>query len=216
MKILHEFTQKVGTENVKEYTIKLKDLSRRERENFEVVYNAEYGKALAKGLAPHSTLRKSAIDAGGLLAKQDIERADELYRAVIEKSNEKQLKILNGETDFSEIDDEIQKLWEEYQEYEKPATLLYFRSAEFEAEKNAITWAVLNFTFVESNGKDVELFPGGTDGSRLDYYYECLESEKELEKNVFDKSYLCFHAAIKSSEKLEKDFFDALILGSDK
>ena len=198
MKVLHEFKQKIGSgDSEKEYTIKLKDISRRDRANLSVVYNAEYGKALARGLAPHSVLRKSAINSGGLLANSDIERAEELYRSVMAKLNEKTALLVDKEYDKAEaLNKEIESLWAEYQEYEKPANLLYSRSAEFEAEKNAVMWVVLSSTYIEDGEGSGEAFPGGTDESRLNYYYECAEAERELETKVFDKSYSCFHPSV--------------------
>lgn len=213
MKILHEFKQKVsvGSPDEKEYTIKLKQLTRRDKEDLSVIYNAEYGKALAKGLAPHATLRKNAIDSGGLLAKQEVERAEEVYRAVFVKGNELQLAVTEkkSEEEINAIQKEIDDLWAEYQEYEKPATQLYSRSAEFEAEKNCVTWAVLNFTYLFTD-KEVELYPGSIFDSRLNYYYECVDGAKELEIKAFEKAYACFYQAIKSPETATKEVFESL------
>ena len=213
MKILHEFKQKVSVgEETKEYTIRLKQLSRRDKEDISVVYNAEYGKALSKGLAPHMTLRKNAIDSGGLLAKQEVERAEEVYRAVFAKGNELQLAVAEKrqEDEISKIQQEIDDLWKEYQNYERPSAELYSRSAEFEAEKNCVTWAVLNFTYVLNGEREEELFPGSIADSRFNYYCECVDNNKELEKIVFDKSYGCYFQAIKSPETATKEFFEAL------
>ncbi len=202
MKTLHEFKQKVGD---KEYNIKLKDMSRRDREELAVVYNAEYGKALAKGLATHAALRKNIVDSGGFFSQKEIERMEELYRLIVAKSNEFQALELEKK-DSSEIKAEIEDLWAEYQEYEKVSTALYSRSAEFEAEKNTVTWAVLNFTFAD----DRELFPGSTNDSRLNFYYECVESGKELEVKVFDKAYGCFYQVIKTSEPMDSEMLKSI------
>lgn len=205
MKILHEFKQKVGD---KEYNVKLKQMSRRDREDLAIVYNAEYGKALSKGLAPHSSLRKNIIDAGGLFSQKDIERMEEISRAIMVKSNEFQaLESEKGDT--SQIKQEIEDLWMEYQEYERATSILYSRSAEYEAEKNTVTYAALNFTYVDEGGER-ELFPGSTNDSRLNFYYECVEGDKELETKVFDKSFSCYYRVIKGSEDVDKEELAAI------
>ena len=206
MKTLHEFKQKVGE---KEYSIKLKQMSRRDREDLAIFYSAEYGKALAKGLAPHLVLRKSVIDSGGLFSQKDIERMEEISRAITTKTNEYQ-KLELEKQDSAAVREEIESLWSEYQEYEKVTTMLYSRSAEYEAEKNAVTFAVLNFTYFDSNGEDKELFPGSTNDSRLNFYYECVEAEKELETEVFNKAFLCYHLLIKGSEPITAGEFEAI------
>jgi hypothetical protein len=209
MKILHEFKQKVGD---KEYNIKLKQMSRRDREDLAIFYSAEYGKALAKGLAPHLILRKNVIDSGGLFSQKDIERMEEISRAISSKSNEFQRLELEKQ-DSAEIRKEIEDLWAEYQEYEKVTAMLYSRSAEYEAEKNTVTYATLNFTYVDDSGER-ELFPGSTNDSRLNFYYECDEANKELEIEAFNKAFSCYHMVIKSSEPVGKDEFEAITGGA--
>ena len=208
MKTLHEFKQKVGE---KEYSIKLKQMSRRDREDLAIFYSAEYGKALAKGLAPHLVLRKNVIDSGGLFSQKDIERMEEISRAIVTKSNEFQNLELEKQ-ESSEARKEIEDLWSEYQEYEKVTAMLYSRSAEYEAEKNTVTYATLNFTYLDDAGQEKELFPGSTNDSRLNFYYECVENEggKELEVEVFNKAFLCYHLVIKNSEPITAGEFEAI------
>lgn len=212
MKVLHEFKQKIGSgDSEKEYTVKLKDISRRDKANLAVVYNAEYGKALSKGLAPNSTLRKRVLDGGGLLTKSEIEKSEELYRSVISKLNEKTSLTAEGKTEeANSLNTEIEDLWAEYQEYEKPANILYSRSAEFEAEKNSVMWAIFTLTYINKDEVDREVFPGATHDSKLNYYYECLDQEKELEIDIFDKAYACFAQAIKNPDSKNEEYFNSI------
>lgn len=188
--------------------INLKLLSRRDRERLAVVYNAECGKAMNEGLQPWETLKKSVIDSGGIFAKKDFERMDEIIRAIQTKSNEVQLAVTEGRP-VGDIEQEIKDLLEEYAEYERPKSELYSRSAEYEAEKNTVIWAVLNFTVY--GGPDyLSVFPGSTTESRLNFYYQCCDENRELEQEVFEKSYICFHHYIKT-DKVDKEYYDSLI-----
>lgn len=186
----------------------LKQPSRRDREDLAVVYNSEYGKALSKGIQSFDSLRKAVLDNGGMFAKQDLERADDLIRLIQHKSNEVQLYVTEGKP-IDDLEREIQDLTNEYAEYEKPKTALYAKSAEYEAKKNTIVWAVLNFTFTKNQDYEY-VFPGATYESRLNHYYDCCDNDSDFEKEAFDKAYVCFHHHIEGNE-VSKEYFDALL-----
>jgi hypothetical protein len=188
--------------------INLKLLSRRDKERLAVVYNAECGKAMNEGLQPWDTLKKSVMDSGGIYAKRDFERMDEIIRTIQAKSNEVQKAVVDG-APIEDLEREISDLLTEYAEYEKPKTELFSRSAEYEAKKNTIIWALLNFTAFKGP-EYLSVFPGSTTESRLNYYYQCCDEDKQFEQEVFDKAYLCYHHYIET-DKTDKDYYDALI-----
>lgn len=206
MKILYKFKVKVGEQ---EHEIALKDLGRRDRESLAVVYNAEYCKAINKGLLPWAALRKSALDSGGFWSNNEVNYADGIVRKIQEVSNEIQ-KLTTEEKDVSELKKNLESLMAEFQEYKQPETELFSKSADYEAKKNSIVWIVLKMTFVKKDDYEF-LFPGISDESRLDYSYECFDSEtKELEKKAFEKAYMCFYHAIENGEK-NSEVFDLLV-----
>jgi hypothetical protein len=209
MKALHNFTVKTGD---KETEITLKALGRRDREDLAVIYNAEYGKAVQRGLAPYAALRKSAIDAGGLWSESEVNRADEITRQIVRINNEIQLAVAdNADVNLADKRDVLTSLLEEFQAYKHPETVLYSRSAEYEAEKNATTWAVLHYSLTkDEKGEWVYIFPGTTTESRLTFYYECAEAEKQFELEVFRKGYLCFYHHIKNQEETTPEVLKAL------
>lgn len=212
MKELYRFKVVVGD---REAEVVLKKPGRRELEDFAVIYNAEEGKALSKGLLPYSILRKSIINSGGFWSDVEVSYADTLLRKMNETLNEIQLLTIENK-DTSELKSSLEVLTKEFQEYKRPESELYAKSAEYEAKKNTIVNIVLRSTFIKDGEEYKFVFPGSTHESRLECSYDYFDDEtKLLEQKIFNKAFMCFYHAIENKET-NKDVFDLLIKESDE
>lgn len=202
-------TKKVEKEVPVEVRLKLP--SRRDKEQISFIYDGEYGKAIKGGLQPNDVLRRCLLDSGGAIAQKDLERAEELLKLITVKENEKTLaKVNNQEADVTALDEDLVKLYTEFQTFEKIQRDVYSRSAESRAEMKTVEWCVLSMTYVG----DAWVFPGVTDESRLNTYYDFCDDEEnhKWEMEVYNKASVIFYHHIVSS-KVDKEYFDELLNG---
>jgi hypothetical protein len=193
----------------------LKLPSRRDREEISLVYNAQYGIALGKGLQTADVVKRSLLDSGGVITRQELERADEILKTFIQKKNELVAAEMEG-ADTTDLKQEIEDLTNEFTELERPQREIYSRTAEFYAESKSVEWCVLNMCYYKMDKDFYQVFDGPTtDGKLSNYYAMCDEPEKHMDKlDAYNKATLCYYHHILAG-KTEKEYFDELINSSN-
>jgi hypothetical protein len=190
--------------------VHLRQPSRRDREEISIVYNGEFGNAVKRGLQTSDVLRRALLDSGGIVAQNDLERADELVKLIIAKQNEiVQLKMEN--TDISDAEDDLNTLTEEFERLERPQREIFARSAESHAQNKTVEWCVLNMSMTKGERDYLYIFPGANSESKLSSYYDFCDDEKahEWEIAVYNKATVVFYHYIVAG-KDDKEYFDSL------
>ena len=185
--------------------------SRRDREEISFIYNGAYGDAVKRGLQTADVLRRALLDSGGVIAQNDLERADELTKLIIAKKNEILQKELEKE-DIKDDAEEYEALVAEFEKLERPQREIFARSADSHAQTKTVEWCVLNMTFYrDENDNYIPVFPGNTTESKLNSYYEFCDNEDEhkWEVEVYNKATIVFYHFIVTGET-DKKYFDSL------
>lgn len=188
----------------------LKQPSRRDREEMDMVYTAELQKCVARGILTSDLIRRALIDGGGTLSTLDLEEMDSLLKEIQDKNNVYQ-KLKLDKTEGEEIDSlelELSKLIEKYNTIEQSQFQHFSRSAESYAQKKTVIWSVLNLSYIPAGSNYLEVFRGPTFDSKLNNYYDyCEEEEKyNFELKVFDKAYVMYHGFLTGAAKDKEDF----------
>ncbi len=184
----------------------LKKISRRDLEEISLVYKSNYGLAIARGVPTQETLRKSLMDAGGIVSNQDYQRA-EVIMLEMDKINK---AILAGEAP-DELVARLENLALELEAIQNLDRELYNKTAEAYADDRTTLWAALNLTFWDDNKSHV--FPGVSFEAKMNFYYQISDDPEdyEYEIGILRKAYNCFYAAILLDEStLSKEYFDVI------
>lgn len=188
----------------------LKQPSRRDREEMDMVYTAELQKCVARGILTSDLIRRALIDGGGSLSNLDLEEMDSLLKEIQEKNNIYQkLKLDKVEDEkITEIESELSKLIERYNTIEQTQFQHFSRSAESYAQKKTVIWSVLNLSYTQEGNNYSDVFRGPTFDSKLNNYYDyCEEEDKyDFELKTFDKAYVIYHGFLTGAAKDKEDF----------
>ncbi len=196
----------------------LKLPSRRDREEISLVYNAQYGMALGKGLQPADVIKRSLLDSGGIVARQDLEVADDILKQYNQKRNEiiaAQLEKLPTD----ELEKERLELAAQFERLEQPQREIYSRTAEFYAESKTVEWCVLNLSYYSQDKDYLPVFPGPTHDSRLTTYYEwCDEDDNAhaVEKDAYNNATLVYYHHLLGGHTSQEHFDQLLDVESTK
>lgn len=152
--------------------------TRAQKDDADLFYGAEYGHAVQKGMIPFALLQKRFINDDGILPEKDKERATALIFELTEKESEYQRLKLVKEDNVSDEDKAKEKeivsrlkgIREELQKIQSHENSLYNNTPEIWARNKAIIWYLLHLSWMEEDGKDIELFPGKSYKEKLESY----------------------------------------------
>lgn len=188
----------------------LKQPSRRDREEMDMVYTAELQKCVARGILTNDLIRRALIDGGGSLSTLDLEEMDSLLKDIQDKNNIYQkLKLDKAEgEEVDKIELELSKLIEKYNTIEQSQFQHFSRSAESYAQKKTVIWSVLNLSYIQEDKNYSDVFRGPTFDSKLNNYYDYCEEEGkyDFELKTFDKAYVMYHGYLTGAAKTKEDF----------
>ncbi len=192
--------------------VHLKLPSRRDREEISLVYNAQYGMALGKGLQTADVVKRSLLDSGGIIARQDLERADEILKMYQQKENEIIEAKLEG-LSVEDLEQERRELSAQFAELEEPQREIFSRTAEFFAESKTVEWCVLNLSYFKTDKDYYQVFGGATPDSKLTTYYDWCDEEDNkhvAELEAYAKATLVYYHHIMGGRTGE-EYFNQLL-----
>jgi hypothetical protein len=196
--------------------IAIKKPDRLETDEYQLVYDAEYSKAILSGVATIDMMRKALLNAEGLNAQVDMEHMDNVFRDLQKYQNTYQKLVFDNapESEVLETEEIIKNLTKEVMEYKEREESFFSRTAESRAKRKTIFWCVLNLLFFERivDGKEVyePVFEGSTFESKKSLYYNLIEeSDDSFEERVFQKGYFIIQSWI-SGTTIEGDDFALL------
>lgn len=154
------------------------------RDESELFYGVEYGKAIQKGMIPAALLQKRFENDNGILS----EKTKDSIKNTIEKiiNNDKTVKELKEKTDKTEEDntkikelESINKsLTKELQDIQSRQSSLYDNTPEVYARNKTGIWFMLFLSYKEDNtGKLTPLFPGETYEEKVKAFDSLDDSE---------------------------------------
>jgi len=188
----------------------LKQPSRRDREEMDMIYTAELQKCVSRGISTVDMIRRALLDGGGSISKFDLEEMDSLLKQIQEKNNvyEKLVAEKGDKDEIKSIESELGNLLQRYSDIEQSQIQLFSRSAESYAQKRTVIWCVLNLSYVTEGGENINVFRGPTFDSKLNNYYDYCEEEEKyaFELAAFDKAYIIYHGYTSGKLKSSEDF----------
>jgi hypothetical protein len=206
-------------DKVEPIKIAIKKPDRLETDEYQLVYDAEFSKAIVAGVATKDMMRKAYLNAEGLEAQVDIEYLDNVFRDLQKNQNLYQKMIIDG-VEGKEIEDleaKIKDLTQKAMEYKEREEAFFSRTAESRAKKKTIFWCALNLLFYqrEVDGKEVfdPVFQGSNSESKKTCYYNILEdSDDSIEERIFEKGYLLIQNWISGNTSVEDfEMFEKII-----
>lgn len=189
--------------------VAIKKPTRDETDEFQLVYDSEFSKAVIAGVATVDMMRKAYLNAEGLDANVDIENFDSTFRELQKDQLLYQKSIIDGKSpeDLKELEEKIQKSTNFITEFKTREEAFFSRTAESRAKRKTIFWCALNLLYYEVDGKYEAVFQGSNFESKKSFYYEVLEeNENSLEEKAFEKGYLLLQSWINSDSMTESDF----------
>jgi hypothetical protein len=144
-------------------------LSRSLRDESDLFYGSEYGKAVQKGMIPSAILSKRFENDDGIFSEKTVERVKELsskYIDAAKKQAELSIKTEKTEEETKSIESlelEIKKIHEELREIETRKNLYFSNTAEVWARNRTVIWLVLFLSYIEKPDGSLEPFFKGDD-----------------------------------------------------
>lgn len=193
--------------------IVFKKPDRKEEEEYILVYDAEFSKALTSGIATYDMMRKAWLNSGGFEAEVDIEYLDNLYKKITKLSNEYQKLLIEkaSEDELLKIEADIKDTNQKIIDYREREQVFFSKTAESRAQKKTIVWCILNLIFLEKEieGKTeyIPAFPGMNFEAKKNFYYDTIEeNEDSFEEAIFTKAYYFVQAWITNTAMKQDDF----------
>ena len=200
-------------ENTVPVKIAFKKPDRKEDEEYTLVYDAEFSKALTSGIATYDMMRKAWLNSGGFEAEVDIEYLDNLFKNLNKLQNEYQKLILEKASDdeLLELENKIKDINKKVIEYREREQVFFSKTAESRAQKKTVTWCVLNLMYIEKevDGKIeyIPVFPGMNFETKKNFYYDVIEeSDDSFEEAVFTKAFYFVQTWITNTSIKSDDF----------
>jgi len=214
MKKLYEFTvytegevDKVEkkTENGQEITVKtrvkdkiphkfvLKQLQRRENDEFRLFYGAQIKKGIEAGLLTEGILMNKHIEGtGGLLSQETVKRVMYLNKKIEEvKENLFKLRAAEPSEDREnkEVDlfSEFSNLNAELQSIHNSSQAIFGNTAEAYAKEKSNLWMILFQTYIEKDGKIEPFFKGKEFLEKEDFLFDLEDKNDPLFEAVRTK-----------------------------
>lgn len=193
--------------------IAFKKPDRKEDEEYTLVYDAEFSKALTSGIATYDMMRKAWLNSGGFEAEVDIEYLDNLFKSLNKAQNEYQKLYLEKASDdeLLKLEIELKEINRKILEYREREQVFFSKTAESRAQKKTIVWCVLNLMYIEKEieGKTeyVPVFPGMNFEAKKNFYYDVVEeSDDSFEEKVFTKAFYFVQSWITNNSIKHEDF----------
>jgi hypothetical protein len=206
MKKLYEFTiytegevDKIEkkTENGQEITVKtrikdkiphkfvLKQLARRENDEFRLFYGAQIKRGIDAGLLTEGVLMNKHIEGtGGLLSQETVKRViylnkkidevrDQLFKLrAAEPSEDRENKEIDLFSEFSNLNSELQSIHNSSQ-------AIFGNTAEAYAKEKSNLWMILFQTYIDKDGKIEPYFKGKDYSEKEDFLFD-LEDNNDV------------------------------------
>lgn len=180
------------------YKIILKKPSRQEIEEAQSVWAKEWSKAVNDGILTRNMLMKIYADkTNGFLSVGDSDYYNSLHSSLNELKNERiylcagKDGLKKNKNKINEIDDRISAVYRQIIEFESQKSEIFANTAENIAQSKTIAWLIVNLTYIQEEGKDIQpYFTGHSLEEKLDKHYDLLENRDDFTVQLLQKTAL--------------------------
>lgn len=202
----------------------LKQPSRKEREEVDMVYSISYGKCIDKGCLTRQMIAKKYDDIGGFLTKDESTQYSKLYFDFYNSQTELTRLESIGVDNLSDLQKEKRKELiidiasqkRELISFENAKDNLFQHTAEEKAKRKAMFWLLLNLTYISDPGDEKEapypFFEGSKDEEKEQDFEDKEDEEDQILLKIYQKiiTFLVFYwegyaNSNESFEKIQKD-----------
>ena len=167
----------------KKYQFMIAKPTRRQVEEAEIEYAAEYSRCIRKDILPKEILRNKYEESGGLMSKEAAKNLNKKYLKLNELTTE--ITKLNSGKVSKANKAKVDKLQEEFTELRREISQIetdnsgaFNNTADVKAQNKALVWYSVNLTMIKNEKDQWEPYFKGDDfEEKEDFYYEKEDSE---------------------------------------
>lgn len=163
------------------------------RDESELFYGVEYGKAIQKGMIPAALLQKRFENDNGILSEKTKDNIKITVEQIV--NNDKIIKELQGKTD--KMDEDASKIKEletlnkvltkDLQNVQSRQSSLYDNTPEVYARNKTGVWFMLFLSYKEDGDKLTPLFPGATYEEKVNVFDDIEDQNDTFLNSVISK-----------------------------